>query len=258
VAELAASHPDIVKIRVDDNLGTVPKMAPAVYEAVIDEAHKRGLRVAAHLYYREDARALLKAGVDLLAHSVRDAEVDEPLIALMKERGVCLCPTLMREVSTFVYESTPAFFEDPFFLRYADRDTVRALAEPARQKTVRDSRSAQTYKTALEVARRNLKRLSDAGVGIAFGTDTGPAGRFQGYFEHKELEQMVQAGLTPTQALLAATGGAAQCLKVSGKIGTLQPGAWADFGVYTSNPLDDVRNTRSLESVWIAGQRLAP
>jgi imidazolonepropionase-like amidohydrolase len=256
VDEVAALKPDIIKIRVDDNLGTAAKMPAAAYEAAIDQAHKRGLRVAAHLYYREDARGLVKAGVDFLAHSIRDAEVDDGLIALMKERDVCLCPTLMREVSTFVYESTPRFFADPFFLREADRGVIQELSEPARQKTVRESRSAQTYKTALETAKRNLKRLADAGVGIAFGTDTGPPARFQGYFEHEELALMVEAGLTPTQALTAATGGAARCLRAAGKVGTLAPGAMADLAVFAANPLEDVRNSHRLESVWIGGERL--
>jgi imidazolonepropionase-like amidohydrolase len=256
VDEVAARRPDILKIRVDDNLGTTAKMPPAAYEAAIDEAHARGLRVAAHLYYREDARGLLKAKVDFLAHSIRDAEVDEPLVALMKERGVCLCPTLMREVSTFVYENTPAFFSDPFFRKAADPDAVRELSDPARQKTFRESASNQTIKAALATAKRNLKRLSDAGVGIAFGTDTGPPARFQGYFEHEELALMVEAGLTPAQALFAATGGAARCMGVDGQVGSLQPGAWADLLVLDANPLQDIRNSRRIDSVWIAGRRL--
>ena len=121
VADDAAMKVDIVKIRVDDNLGTTPKMAPEIYRAVIDEAHKRGLRVAVHLFYLADAKAVLDAGADFIAHSVRDIDVDDGLIAMLKRRDVCVCPTLMREVSTFVYESTPAFFADPLFLKYADR-----------------------------------------------------------------------------------------------------------------------------------------
>ena len=96
--------------RVDDNLGSTPKMAPEVYRAVIDEAHKRGLRVAVHLFYLGDAKSVLDAGADFIAHSVRDADIDADVIAKMKARGICLCPTLMREVSTYVYESTPSFF----------------------------------------------------------------------------------------------------------------------------------------------------
>ena len=174
IATVAALKPDVIKIRVDDNLGTAVKMAPEVYRAVIDEAHRRGLRVAAHLFYLDDAKDLLRAGVDVIAHSVRDKDIDEEFIGLMKARNVPYCPTLTREVSTFVYESTPAFFSDPFFLREADRDVVARLQLPARQEAMRTAKSAQAYKAALAVATRNLKRAADAGVLIAMGTDAGP------------------------------------------------------------------------------------
>jgi imidazolonepropionase-like amidohydrolase len=162
----------------------------------------------------------------------------------------------MREVSTFVYESEPAFFADPFFLREADPAVLAELRDPRRQEGVRKSRAAQIYKTALEVASRNLKRLADAGVRIAMGTDTGPPARFQGYFEQMELELMAKAGLTPRQVLLSAAGDAARCLRLDGRVGTIRPGAWADLLVLAKNPLDDVRNTRTIESVWIAGNRV--
>ena len=108
VGEVAAMKADIVKIRVDDNLGSTPKMAPEIYKAVIDEAHKKNMRVAVHLFYLDDAKAVLDAGADFIAHSVRDVEVDDAVIGMLKRRDVCYCPTLMREVSTFVYESKPA------------------------------------------------------------------------------------------------------------------------------------------------------
>jgi imidazolonepropionase-like amidohydrolase/ketosteroid isomerase-like protein len=256
VDELAPRKPDVVKIRVDDNLGTTPRMAPAVYQAVIAQAQKHRLRTAAHVYYLDDAKGVLRAGAGFIAHSVRDREVDEELVRLLKARDVCLSPTLMREVSTFVYESEPEFFADPFFLREADPALLGALRDPKRQQEVRASAAAQTYKKSLETASRNLKRLADAGVRIAMGTDTGPPARFQGYFEHLELELMAKAGLPPAQVLRAATGDAARCLGLAGKVGTLEPGAWADFLVLAKNPLEDVRNTRSLESVWIAGNRV--
>ena len=205
---------DIVKIRVDDNLGTTPKMAPEIYKAVIDEAHKKGLRVAVHLFYLDDAKAVLDAGADFIAHSVRDVPVDDAFIAMLKRRNVCYCPTLMREVSTFVYESTPSWFSDPLFLKHADMAAVDALKQPARQQAMATSKSAQRYKAGLEVANRNLKKLSDAGVTIAMGTDTGPPARFQGYFELMELEMMAKAGLTPRQVLASATRDAAKCMKL--------------------------------------------
>ena len=255
VDEVAATKPDLIKIRVDDNLGTTPKMAPEVYRAVIEQAHRHGLRVAAHIFYIEDAKGVLRAGADFIAHSIRDREVDDELVGLLKQRDVCVCPTLTREVSTFVYESEPAFFADPFFLREAEADVLAELREPKRQETYRTG-SGQQYKKALEVAKRNLKTLADRGVRIAFGTDTGPPARFQGYFEHLELELMAQAGLTPEQVLLSATRDAARCWNVAGQVGTLEAGAWADFLVLEKNPLDDIRNSHTIESVWIAGNRI--
>jgi imidazolonepropionase-like amidohydrolase len=231
-------------------------MPPEVYRAVIARAHEHKLRVAAHIFYLADAKDLLRAGVDYLAHSVRDAPVDRELIDLMKARNVCLCPTLMREVSTFVYESRPSFFDDPFFTREADPKVIAALQDPSRMAGVAKSKSAQQYKQALEVARGNVKALHDAGIRLAAGTDTGPPTRFQGYFEHLELEEMVKSGLTPAQTIASATGVAAQCLGLTEHVGTLRPGHAADFVVVTKNPLDDVRNTRAIESVWIGGNRV--
>jgi imidazolonepropionase-like amidohydrolase len=242
---------------VDDNLGTTQKMPMAAAIAVVGQAHKHGLRAAAHIFYLDDAKALARAGVDMLAHSVRDKPVDDELIGLLKKRDACVCPTLMREVSTFVYGSTPPFFSDPFFLRSADPKLLDELRDPKRQETVRTSRAAQEYTKALDVAAANLKRLADAGVRIAFGTDTGPPARFQGFFEHEELKLMVEkAGLTPAQTIKAATSDAAACLQAKG-LGALEPGAWADFIVLEKNPLDGITNTRSIQSVWIAGRRIA-
>ena len=252
----ARLKPDWIKIRVDDNLGATEKMRPEVYRAVIERAHEHKLRVAAHIFYLADAKGLLRAGADYLAHSVRDAPVDRELIDLMKARNICLCPTLMREVSTFVYESRPAFFDDPFFKRDADPKVTAALEDPARMAGVAKNQSAQQYKKALEVARANVKALHDAGVRLAAGTDTGPPARFQGYFEHLELEEMVKSGLTPAQTLTSATGTAAQCLGLASSVGTLQTGRYADFIVLARNPSDDIRNTRTIESVWIAGNQV--
>jgi imidazolonepropionase-like amidohydrolase len=213
------------------------------------------MRTIVHIYYLDDAKAVLKMGAEV-THSVRDRDVDDEFIALLKKSGSAYCPTLMREVSTFVYESTPDFFSDPFFLREADPNVLEQLKEPKRQQAMHNSASAQKYKASLEVANRNLKKVLDAGIPIVMGTDTGPAARFQGYFEHMELEMMVKAGMTPMQVLVSATGAAAKFIRHTGELGTLQKGAWADFLVLNKNPLEDIRNTRSLDSVWIAGNRL--
>ncbi|HEY8549045.1 MAG TPA: amidohydrolase family protein [Vicinamibacterales bacterium] len=256
VAKVAALRPDFIKFRVDDNLGTSTKMPLEVARAIIDEAHARNLPAAAHIFYLEDAKALLKAGVDMIAHSVRDREIDDEFVTLMKARNVPYCPTLTRELSTFVYESTPDFFSDPFFLRGADPDVVKRLSTPEHQEKVRASKTAQGYKAAVEVARKNLKRAADAGLLVVMGTDSGAfPERFQGYFEHVELEMMAEAGLTPARVLRSATADAAKGARLA-DVGTLTPGAWADFVAFERNPLDDVRNTRTLKAVWIAGNRV--
>lgn len=257
VAAVVARNVDIVKIRVDDNLGTTPKMTPEVYTAVIQEAHARGKRVAVHLYYLNDAKALLAAGADFIAHSVRDQPVDDAFVQALTASAVCYSPTLMREVSTFVYESTPPFFADSQFLAHANRDWMATVTQAARQEATRSSASAQRYKAQLPVALRNLKTLHTAGVPIAMGTDTGPLGRFQGYFELMELEMMVSdAGLTPRDAILSATRDAARCLKIDQDLGTLEPGKLADFVVLNASPLQRIQNIRQQHSVWIGGQRI--
>ena len=257
VAAVAAQHVDIAKIRVDDNLGTTAKMPPEVYRAVIEASHAHGLRLAAHLFYLGDAKSLLAAGADLVAHSIRDADVDAEVIAQLRNRQVCVSPTLMREVSTFVYESTPDFFRDSLFLSHANREWMATVQEPARQEAMRRSPAAQRYKAALDVASRNLKTLSDAGVTIAMGTDTGPMGRFQGYFELMELELMAKAGLTPRQVLAAATRDAARCMQLDRDLGTIEAGKWGDFVVLDADPLADIANVRRIHSVWIAGNKVA-
>lgn len=252
VADVAASGADVVKIRIDDNLGSGTKMTQETYQAVIEAAHEHGLKLTAHMYYLEDAKGLLEAGADLLAHSVRDVAVDDELVTLLRETGVCYCPTLMREVSTFAYESRPDWFDDEFFSKEVDPAVIAALdSEAWRERS--SSASAQTYKAQLEVAKANLKTLSDAGIPIAMGTDTGPAARFQGYFEHGELALMVEAGLTPMQAIVASTSSAAQCMEVDADLGSLEAGKWADFLVLGANPLDDIANTKTLETVYVAG-----
>ena len=259
VDRLADLKVDIIKFHINGNAND---MNPETYGALIDESKKRNLRTAVHIFYLKDAKMAIEKGVDIIAHSVRDQDVDQALIAEMKRRNVGYVPTLTRDLSVFVYETTPAFFNDPFFLRGISvyRTEVEQLKDPALQEKTRNSKQAQALKPALPQANRNLKILSDAGVPIAMGTDSGSAddpGRWQGYFEHVELEMMVQAGMTPMQALVAATGGAARVLKLDPQIGTLEPGKYADLLVLNANPLTDIRNTRQIDSVWIAGRRLA-
>ena len=253
----ADAKADLIKMHIT---GSPEDTKPDVYKVLIDEAHKRGLRVAAHLFYIKDARGLLDAGVDVIAHSVRDQDVDAPLIAEIKRRDVGYIPTLTRDLAIFVYESKPPFFSDPFFLRQANfyHNQIMQLSDPAQQEKTRNNQEAQATKQALKQGSRNLKTLSDAGVSIGLGTDSGiNLGQWQGYFEHMELEMMVKAGLTPMQALVIGTGGAAHVWRLEQNLGTIQAGKQADLLVLNANPLTDIRNTRQIDSIWIGGHRLA-
>jgi imidazolonepropionase-like amidohydrolase len=263
VTALADQRVNMVKTRLDLEEGASDRQAPAVYRAIIDEAHSRELRVAVHMFYLEDAKNLLDAGADILAHSIRDVDVDQAFIDELIERDIGYIPTLTRDLSVFVYETTPAFFEDPFFLKHIDayRDQMTQVSDPALMEGILNDtapRGAQEIKVALEQANRNLKLLVDGGVAVAFGTDTGASvGRWQGYFEHTEMEMMAEAGLTPMQIIVTATSGAAKVMKLDTLLGTLEPGKAADLLVLSDNPLTDIRNMRTIESVWIAGRQQA-
>lgn len=259
VNRLADLGVDVIKLRLN---GSPNDPDFEAFKAQVDQAHARGLRTAVHIFNLADAQMAIDAGVDVIGHSVRDQDVTPELIAALKERSVYYVPTLTRDLSVFVYESTPAFFDDPFFLRgeslYGEQ--IPMLTDPANQQRVRENPNAQSIKTALEQAQRNLGLLADAGAPIAMGTDSGAAGspgRWQGYFEHVELELMVESGMTPMQVLVAATSGAARSMGLT-DVGTLEAGKHADFIVLDADPLADIRNTRRIDSVWMSGERIEP
>jgi imidazolonepropionase-like amidohydrolase len=188
---------------------------------------------------------------------VRDKPIDQHLIDSMKAHGTWqMAATLTREESMFIYGETPKFIDNPFFTRSVSAKVISTLKDPAYQKKIASDKDFPEYPEFLENAKRNLKALVDAGVKYGFGTDTGPPGRFPGYFEQWELELMVSAGLTPQQVIGAATKNAAEFLEAK-DLGTLEPKKWADLIVLNKNPLDDIRNTRTIDSVYIAGRRVA-
>lgn len=246
---------NFIKTRIDDNLGATQKMSRPLFDALVEQAHMRRLPVAVHLFYLDDAKYMLEVGADLIAHSIRDLPVDREFIATVAEQGVCYIPTLTREVSTFVYEDVPEFFSDPYFLKEADPQVLAQLQTPERMSRMANSRAAQAYKAGLEVALANVGALHAADIPIAMGTDTGPPARFQGYFEHMELQLMADAGMSPLDVIRSATGVAADCIGMS-DIGTLEPGRWADFSILNANPAIDIANTKTIETVYIAGNRV--
>jgi imidazolonepropionase-like amidohydrolase len=257
VAAQAAKHVDFIKLWMDDHLGTKKKMPYDIAQAIIESAHRHHLRVIAHIFYLQDAKQLVDYGVDGLAHSVRDKPADAAFLAGMKRHGTWQeAATLSREASMFVYGHTPPYANDPFFTRSISPSVLAQLKGPAYQQKMRSDPDFSMYPGFLRTAERNLKTLADAGVPYAFGTDSGPPGRFPGYFAHWEMELMVQAGLTPMQVITAATGSAARFLHAE-DLGTLEKNKWADLIVLDKDPLDDIKNTRTISAVYIAGKRVA-
>ena len=195
---------------------------------------------------------LLDMGSGLIAHSVRDQQVTDEFVQTLLDSGVCYVPTLVREVSTFVYGERPAFFDDPFFLEGAKQSQIDRVSDPEFMERMAASPAAAAYRKTLVQAQENLALVVASGVSVAFGTDSGPAGRFPGYFEHMEFDLMAEAGLTARQILLSATSVAAGCLKLD-DLGTLEPGKWADFVVIEQNPLADINALHSIKDVYVAG-----
>jgi len=241
--------------------GNPNDMNEATWGAIIDESKKRGLTTSVHVYYHKDAKAAIDHGVNIIAHSIRDQDVTPALIAEMKQKNVSYIPTLTRDLSVFVYETTPDFLKDPFFQRGIAlyREQIPIVTAPEWQEKVRKDPTAAQIKKAIVQAERNVKLLSDGGVTIAMGTDSGVAsnpGRWQGYFEQVEMEMMNKAGMTPMQVIVAATGNGAKIFGLK-QVGTLEAGNWADLVVLRANPLDNIRNTRMIDSVWIGGAKQA-
>ena len=231
VKELAAHNVDVVKIWVDTRDGQYRKLTPGLYGAIIDEAHKRGLRVTAHIFDLDDAKGLLRAGVDALAHGVRDRDIDEELVALFRERPqVVLTPNLPER----------GVKADLGWLKQSLAPSQIEILERANT----DRPIAQAF---FGIQARNLARLNAAGVRITMGTDGN-----RPWGPHEEMHDMVSAGMTPMEVIVAATRNSAEFLRLR-DTGTLHPGKSADFIVMDANPLDDITNTRRISAVVLRG-----
>lgn len=255
VDRMAAAGTDLVKIWVDAFGGSLPvTMKPAIVRAVVEQAHARHLRVAAHIHDLADARMVVAAGVDVLAHGVRDRAIPPDFVATLKTRGVWYIATLELDEATTAWAEQAPWTRTAFARAALSPALAAQVDDPAwRAKTLADPKAADARRS-LTANLANLKTLHDAGVRIGFGTDSGATPlRVPGIAEHRELALMVQAGLTPMQALAIATGRAAALMGLDDR-GTIAPGRRADLLVVEGDPTRDIAAVDHVVETWSGGR----
>jgi imidazolonepropionase-like amidohydrolase len=257
VDETVAAGADYIKVWVDSGFGTRAKLTPEFCAAVLEQARKHGKLTFGHAYELSDAKMLVERGLNVLAHNIRDREVDSEFIAVLKQRNVTLIPTLIRDEFLFAYGDAPAWIDDPFFQKFVPAERLAVLKTKIRDEQVKNPQRA-LIKAGFEMNKINLKKLSDGGVRIALGTDSGGAAdRFfiQGYSEHREMELMVQSGLTPMQVIQSFSKGASEALGIDKEFGTLAKGKTGDLLVLEKNPLDNIANMRTIQAIYLGGKK---
>jgi imidazolonepropionase-like amidohydrolase len=231
VRENVAHKADIIKVWVDDREGKVEKVTPEMFAAAIDEAHRNDLRVTAHIFNMVDAKALVRAGVDAFAHSVRDRDIDDEMVMLYRSRpNMVVNPNLPDRGVKADLSWLKASLPEPVYAPLEKNNTDRPKAQELHG-----------------IQARNLKRLNAAGVRVVLGTDGNKP-----WGPHQQAEDMVLAGMTPMEVIVAGTKNGAEFLKMA-DTGTVETGKNADFIVLDANPLDDITNTRKIASVYLRG-----
>lgn len=257
VDQTVAAGADYIKVWVDGGFGTRAKLTSEFCAAVLEQARKHGKLTFGHAYELSDAKMLVERGLNVLGHNVRDREVDSDFIAMLKQRNVTLIPTLIRDEFLFAYGDAPAWIDDPFFQKFVPPERLAVLKTKIRAEQAKHPQRA-LIKAGFEMNKINLKRLSDGGVRIAFGTDSGGAAdRFfiQGYSEHREMELMVQSGLTPMQVIQSFSKNASEALGIDKEFGTLAKGKAADLLVLEKNPLENITNMRTIQAIYLGGKK---
>lgn len=250
---------EVVKIWVDDFNGKYKaKMKPEIYKAIIDEAHKRDLRVAAHVYYLSDLKQLMADGIDIIGHSIRSEVIDNATLAQMKAKNIIYIPTLSLDEFAYVYAKKPEWIDNEFFKKSLEPGVYEMITSEKYQNDLMNSPLFAINTKAFETAKQNLKKVFDTGILVAMGTDSGAMPlRAQGFSEHLELQLMTESGLTPLQAITLATKNSAKALKIDKDFGTLEVGKTADLIVLDANPVEDIKNTRKIFSVYKAGKEVS-
>jgi imidazolonepropionase-like amidohydrolase len=269
VRKLAEQKPDLVKIwYIVDKDHPVESFRPIV-RATIEESHAHKIRVAVHATELETARAAVEEGANILVHSVIDKPVDDAFVKLLKDRNIILCPTLVvfeRYGRTFSHQLnlTPEEqkWGNPEVIATLDVTKIPQDKLPQRIKdALADPKAAlDRIKKTYEVALPNLKKLEDAGVTIAAGTDAGNIGTIHGPALFREFQLMKEAGLTPMQILQCATANAAKLFggDTGNHIGKIEKGNLADLVILKSNPLDDVTHASDIDTVIKNGMFYPP
>ena len=255
VQELAAKKVNLVKIWVDDRNGRAPRLAPNLFRAIIDEGHKHKLQVNAHVFYHTDAVELVDAGIDGLAHLVRDKEMDDALIASIVRHNVYVMPNLSPEWNT--YTELPHWLRagDPLFVLIQQSVPAPVVERMRKAYENRNPAAVERTRTQYAILQHSLAKLAKANAKIILGSDTGLEDHPFGMSEQHELESMAGAGMTPMQVIVAATSRAAEYLKLD-KMGSLAAGNEADFLVLDANPLENITNTQRISGVFIKGVEL--
>ena len=239
-------NPDFIKVWFIHQEGDDLAKQEAIVKAAGDAAHAAGKRLAVHATELLVAKAALRAGADILVHSVFDEPVDDEFIALLKERHALYCPTLFvwtsyELVLSGQWKATPEEERsaDPEILAAMDVNKVPADKRPERvAKFIAERKPVEPPKVAMA----NLKRVQDAGIPVVMGTDAGNIGTLHGPSIYREMRLMAESGLTPLEVLRSATWNAAKTMGLEGKTGEVQEGMLADLVILDADPLADVMN----------------